>query len=491
METRALFHKGRNRLWKRLFIAGVLLALFSIRVQPVCYAQEPAVQDGRDRSGQEGQPPDEAVQGKYGTHDLLQPEPAPEQLRDGAGSEPNGEMAIPVPIAPLNENESLGGRAFVEDVFRNSRNRWGFSLSAYQAYTSDIASDDQPKQSSGITAFRPSIFFNFGKRKSKFHLDLGAGYRHYNKRRQPNVWDYHGGFDYSLLISKRTSFRVADQFNSSFNDAWSFLSLSSPLNYDLLSSNEVLFNRQRINRNSIRAEIAQQLTTKARLGIFGGHRWYDYRKNTLNNSSAIEFGGSFDYQLKKWLYIASSATVYVNLAEAGFSDARIYHVQFGGLDFRLTDSWRIWAGGGIDVSDYESENRIAEHVSAGIEYTTVNTTFNVTYQRGFTSAIGISRLLLSDVASASFGRRMNNWISARLESYYYKSSEAGLGGSLKTFSSGGALEFSLSRNLVLTMNAYYQNQQTRNFSVQGLGLNRLTGYLGLQYIWPARKRGEY
>ncbi len=491
METRSLSHKRTNMLGKRLYFAGVLLALFFVGAANICYAQDPAAQTSQDQSGQAGQPPDETNQGKYGTHDLLQPEPTPGQVQDGASDQSDMSIAIPVPIAALDENESLGGKAFAEDVFRNQRNRWGFSLSAYQAYTSDISSDDQPKQSSGITAFQPRIFFNFGKRKSQFHLDLGAGYRRYNKRRQSNAWDYQGGFDYSLLISKRTSFRVADQFNSSFNDAWSFLSLSSPLDFDLLSSNEVLFNRQRINRNSIRAEIAQQLTKKARLGIFGGHRWYDYQKNTLNNSSAIEFGGNFDYQLKKWLHIASSVTAYVNLAEAGRSDARIYHVQFGGLDFRLTDGWRIWAGGGIDISDYERENRTAEHVSAGIGYTTVNTTFNVTYQRGFTSAIGISRMLMSDVASASYGRRINNWISTRLESYYYKSSEAGLGGSLKTFSSGGALDFSLRRDLVLTMNAYYQNQRTRDFSVQGLGLNRLTGYLGLQYIWPARKRGEY
>ncbi len=491
METRSLSHKRMNMLGKKLYFAGMLLILFSIGAVSICYAQEPVAQAGQDQSQQQGRPPDEPEQGKYGTYDLLQPEPAPGQVQTGDGDQSDMSIAIPVPIEPLDEDESLGGQAFSEDVFRNPRNRWGFSLSAYQAYTSDISSGDQPKQSSGITAFKPQIFFNFGKKKSIFHLDLGAGYRRYNRRRQSSAWDYQGGFDYSLLISKRTSFRVADQFNSSFNDAWSFLSLSSPLDFDLLSSNEVLFNRQRINRNSIRAEIAQQLTAKASLGIFGGHRWYGYQKNTLNNSSAIEFGGNFDYQLKKWLHIASSVTAYVNLAEAGLPDARIYHVQFGGLDFRLTNDWRIWAGGGIDISDYEGENRTAEHVNAGIGYTTVNTTFNVTYQRGFTSAIGISRLLMSDVASASYGRRMNNWISARLESYYYKSSEAGLGGSLKTFSSGGALEFSLRRDLVLTMNAYYQNQRTRAFSVQGLGLNRLTGYLGLQYIWPARKRGEY
>jgi hypothetical protein len=95
------------------------------------------------------------------------------------------------------------------------------------------------------------------------------------------------------------------------------------------------------------------------------------------------------------------------------------------------------------------------------------------------------------VASANYGHRINNWLNANLQSYYYRSSETVSNGWLETLSGGGGLEFALRRDLVLTMNAFYQNQRARRFSVEGLGLSRLTGYLGLQYVWPARKYSDY
>ena len=495
MEMWSLFHRIAFNFAKKMVLIPFLIAACASGTAAMCCAQESNPNTASDQDKEQIKTPADAGytqdQGKYRTVDILEPEPVPGQKQADDNSQSETLDAIPVPIAPVDDTLTLGGQALIDDVFQNRRNRFGFSISAYEAYTSDISAENRPKRSSGITVIMPRAFFNFGKRKSVFHMDFGAGYRYYNRSRDSNTWDYQGNSQYSLQLSKRTTFQLADQFTSSFNDAWSFLSLSSPLDFDLLSSNEVLFNRQRITRNAARVELSHGFTSKATISVFGGHRWYDYQRNTLNNSSAIEFGGSFNYQIKKWLYVTSSATAYYNLVEGSLPDARIYHVQFGGLDFHLTDAWRIWAGGGIDISDYQETNRTAEHVSAGIGYTTRISSFSVTYQRGFTSGIGISRLLMSDVASASFGRRFTDWFSTRIESYYYKSSETGTRGLLKTFSGGGSMEFALLRNLVLTTNAYYQNQRTRGFSVSGLGLTRLTGYVGLQYVWPARRQSEY
>ncbi len=491
MEMWSLFHKTafkslKRKIWILLLLAGWLMQAGIAGSLPSAFAQS-----AQEQAGTESDSPDanqlDPEKGKYRTVDILQPEPTLEQRQTGAPDESDAENAIPIPIAAAEEGRSLGGQPFLDDVFQNERNRWGFSINAYQAYTSDISSDNQPRQSSGITAFMPRAFLNIGKRKSLFHVDLGGGYRKYNRRRQSDAWDYYGSTYYSYQPSKKTSFQISNQFTSSFNDAWSFLSLYSPLEYDLLSSNEVLFNRQRINRNAFRAELNQQITRKARFEVFGGHRWYDYQQNTLRNSNALEYGVGIHYQLKKWIKISSSLTSYNNITGSSYPDAQIYHIQFGGLDFRLTDSWRIWAGGGIDISDYEDKTRTSEHVNAGIGYSALKTSFSVTYQRGFTSAIGLSRLLISDVASASLGRRINKWLNANLQTYYYRSKESGSSGWLETLSGGGGLEFALRRDLVMTMNAFYQNQRSRRFSVEGLGLSRLTGYLGLQYIWPSRK----
>lgn len=470
----------RLMLMMPIFVSGMICGLQDLKAQT---AQEQGMQQAKP--SEEGDLDRET--GKYRTTDILYPESEQSRTQAGDANQSEAIDAIPVPIEPMDDTRTLGGQTFVDDVFSRPQNRWGFALSAYQAYTNDISAENQPQRSSGITALMPRFFFNIGKRSSQFHIDLGAGYRRYNQRRESNAWDYQGSSLYSLQLSKRASFTIADQFTSSFNDAWSFLSLSSPLDYDPLSSNEVLFNRQRISRNSIRATLIDQITSKAGFQIFGGHRLYQYQKNTLNNSQALEFGGSFNYQIVKWLHVASSATAYINLVEGAQSDARIYHVQFGGLDFRLANAWKVWAGGGIDISDFEDENRTLEHVNAGIEYTRKKASLSLTYQRGFTSALGISRLLMSDVVSANFGYRITNWLNASLQSYYYNSSEAGRGGHLKTLSGGGGLEFGLRRDLIVTTNVFYQNQRTSSFSVEGLGLNRLTGYIGLQYIWPARR----
>jgi hypothetical protein len=486
-----LFHKTAFKFTKNESRILLLLAACIIGTG-VQYA---SAQTAQEPSRTEPNPSDsrqlDAEQGKYRTVDILQQEQNGTQPQE-AESDPSDPMnAIPIPIAEKDEGRSLGGQPFLDDVFQSSKNRWGFSLSAYQAYTSDISSENQPKQSSGITAFMPRTFFNFGRRKSLFHMDIGGGYRKYNQRQLSSAWDYYGNAYYTYRASKGTVFQLSNQFTSSFNDAWSFLSLYSPLDYDPLSSNVVLFNRQRINRNAFQAKLDYQITPKARFEVFGGHRWYDYQRNTLRNSSALEYGGSFNYRLTKWLHVSSSMTSYYNMAGTNFPDAQIYHIQIGGLDFRLSDSWRIWAGGGFDFSDYEDQNRTAEHISAGIGYTATKTSFSVTYQRGFTSAIGLSRLLMSDVASANVGRRITNWLNANLQAYYYRSNEAGTSGWLETLSGGGGLEFALRRDLVMTMNAFYQNQRSRRFSVDGLGLSRLTGYFGLQYVWPAKNRGDY
>jgi hypothetical protein len=166
-------------------------------------------------------------------------------------------------------------------------------------------------------------------------------------------------------------------------------------------------------------------------------------------------------------------------------------LQVGELDFRLTRSWRISAGGGVDYSRYNERDEFRENVSAGISYTSRRSLFTATYQRGLTSAIGISGILSSEVATGGYGYRVTRWMSARVEAYYYRSSELYSNGLLETLSGGGGLEFALRRNLSMTLNAFYQDQRTDRFSIEGLELNRFTGYLGIQYVWPSRRRSEY
>ncbi len=418
---------------------------------------------------------------------LEEPKQEDEALPSGEGL-PADQEPIPITTRVEEDTGSLGVQSFVDDVFQSTRNNWGFSLGAYQAYTTELAMGGEPDQGSGITAFMPRVFFNTGKRKSRFHIDLGAGYRLYNHDRDLDGWNYRGDAQYTYQFSRRTGFQLADQFQSAYNDAWDFLSPFSSSRYNRYYSSEVLFNRQRINRNLLMAELNHQATRKARFGVFGGYRMYDYTQDEMVDSNAIDLGGSFYYQLAKWLYVSSSFSTYLNFSGDGYPEEKIYRVQAGGLDFHLGKSWRIWGSGGVDVTDFENYSQVRENIDAGVGYTSRKAFFNATYRRGFTSAIGLSKLLQSNIVSLTLGYRFNRRVNAKLESYYHRSLEEPNNGRLETLTGGGGLEFSLRRDLIMTMNAYYQNQKTQSFSVEGLGLNRLTGYLGLQYVWPARRR---
>jgi hypothetical protein len=409
----------------------------------------------------------------------------------GMAQEPTSTSKEP-PIPPQNQEDeairSVGGQSFVDDVFQSLQNHWGFSLSAYQAYTTDISNGSEQAQGSGITSFSPNTFLNLGRRRSRFHVDVGAGYRRYNHPGALNSWDYFGNARYTYEFSRHTSFQLSNQFTSSFNDSWSFVSLSSPIEQNSNFSNEILFNRQRITRNSLTAELNSQVSRKVRIGVFGGYRLYRYPQTNLMNADAFEVGGTFDYRLTSWLNLTNRYSTYLNHVDEQSDNGRIHRLQVGNLDFHLSRSWRLWMGGGAEIIDRHDDMRVGESANAGIEYTSLRSTISVTYDHGFTSGIGISRLLRSDVVSAEFGFRATNWLSANLQSYYYRNHELDSDGRLETLSWGGGVQFALRRDLILTGNSFYQKQKTRSFSIEGLGLDRVTTYLGLQYMWPSLTR---
>jgi hypothetical protein len=448
-----------------------LWILFALLFTGVCLAQEPPAAPAGNPQQENAIPVDERNQ------------PISSTAQD----------AIPVPIQEPQATTSRGGQTFLDDVFQSSRNRLGFSLSAYGAYSSDVSSRSDQQEDSFITSFMPRVFVNLGRSRSRFHFDLGTGYRRYLSNSELNSWDYFGNAQYSYRFSRRTSLNITNQFTSSYNDSSSFISQYSPLQRDYLStSNEILFNRQRITRNALDADLTFQMNRKARFGITGGYNFYQYSQDTLTGSHVFRVVGAFDYELNRWLRFSSSYQRYLNeVDELNREAAQIQRLQIGGLDFRLTRYWRLWAGGGIEYSYYRSRNQFEGSVNAGISYTAREASMSVTYQRGLTSAIGLVSLLQSDMLSAEFGYRLTSRVSTRINGYYNKNREVDSVGTLTTLSGGGGFEFALRRDLILTLNSYYQNQKEDRFSYEGLGLNRISAYVGLQYVWPSRTRGDY
>jgi hypothetical protein len=436
-------------------------------------------------------------QGKYSTLDvLINPQPQ-EQTPEAAENIPNTQPVKAVPVQAAQETQAIGALSYIDDIFQSVRNRWGFSLSTYESYTSALYETNNPGQSSGITSFTSRAFLNFGTQKSSFHFDLGTGYRKYNRSEGSNSWDYSASVSVSKQFSKRVSFGLANQFRSSYNDAWSFFSPYSQINYYPDFSGEVFLDRQRISQNSLSANLNFRLARKMQFGVFGNYHYYNYAKNTFGNENSSQAGVSLGYQVKEWLSLGSNYSFYVNRGNDNSGNANTANFEPAALQFHLPHSWRAWAGGGAQVayytgprvSGYRGKAHFTESINAGIQHASGDATFSLTYHRGFASAIGISELLAMDRVIALFSYRITSWMIGSLQSRYYRSNELGSNGLLRTFSSGGGLQFALWQNISAVVNAFYQNQNIRDFSIQGLGINRITGYVGLQYFWPSRQTG--
>jgi hypothetical protein len=434
----------------------------------VCSAQEPS------------SPPSENSQQEVG-------------IQVDGQSQPATDESVPSTKTANEDIPSRGSQSFADDVFRSSKNHWGFSLNAYEAYSTDTVPQAQGFGDATITSLASNIFFNLGKRKSKFHLGFGSGYRLYQHHKDLNGWDYSGNAQYSLQFSKKTSFQISNMFSSSANDLASSLSIYPSIRNDYPSaSSEVLFNdRQRIVRDSMSAGFSFQLSRRARLGLSTGYDLYGYSQTSLTDTNAVRATVDFGYKLAKWLSFSSSYSDYLNKVDDFHQGAQIHRLQIGGFDFNLTRFWRIWTSGGIDFSDYQGNKNLQENVNAGIGYSSRNISLRTTYQRGLTSASGLSRLMQSDSINASFGYRISRRVSTSLQSYYSRSRDSLSTGTLKTIAGNAGLEFALRNDLSLSLNSSYQNQQQHNFSYGYLQVNRFSAYISLQYVWPSRRRSDY
>jgi len=411
-------------------------------------------------------------------------------------------IVIPIPIrgGEISPSEakregkiqSRGALNFQDDVFLNPGNGFGFALNASQGYISDISDGENINPSPQISSFSGSVFFNEDRRRSSFHMDLGAGSQFY----------YHTGYDtfirpnftanvnYAYQVSKNTSLSVADDFSSYYQDFSPFTSLYSPIQEISNLSNEIVLSRQRIHRNFISATINRQMGRKINLGLTGLYALYKYAEEGLNTTHEFHIEGYLDFELTRWLSLTNRYTAYLNSVNEGEREARIHRLQVAGLDFNIGSYVRFWSGGGVSFSEYQNEHRLAESIDAGIGFTSLNVVMTLNYQRDFTSALGISRLMLTDAMTANVGWRITRWMNTMLESRYSRSKDQAESGILETLESSGQLGFALSSNINMKLNTFYENQKVINYSISGLDIKRVSAYLEFQYVWPSRGRSD-
>ena len=386
---------------------------------------------------------------------------------------------------------SLGAQSMAESMLDGTRHHIGFTLGVYGAYTSNVFASYQQRRDSVFSSFVPRVFINLGKRKSQLHVSFGGGYRLYNGHRDLDSADYYGNARYSLALSKRTTLQITDRMSSSKNDAGSFVyaPIFAPIAASSGSYYDILLSRQRVTRNAMAASLNFQVGKKHNFGVFTGYDSYRYQVDSPVNANVIEVGGDYRVNLTKWLVLSNSYATYLTNVDERFRDARIHRLEAGGLDFRLSRTWRFWASGGVEVSQYQGVNRVGPSATASVFHMSRKAAVNIMYHKGFASAVGLSRVLNSDNFNARMGYRVTSWILATLQAAYYRSSEQSGAGILRTLWGGGGFEFALVNGLVASVNYSYQNQKAQYFTTSTqLGLNRYVARLGLQYFWPSSGR---
>ena len=420
-----------------------------------------------------------------------EPEPEPEEPEKGIG---NQEPATA---------ESQAARSFSQGVSYDYRNKFGFTLGAHAGYISNMYLYSDVKQDSGMLVFDPSVFANFGRRKSRLHLDYMFGYRFYFQDRSYNANDHIANITYTYKASRKTTFQLFDHFSSTMND-W------IPGYAPILSSDtsptppvyQVLYPRQRYTYNSVGARVDYQPWRKTRFGVFGSWDWYDYPDSNLVNVNGFLVGGEFDQGITKWLFFSSRYTTYLNDVPGQLRDYQIHRLEVGGFRFKLSRNVALLASGGIEFANTygyyypttdpqvvdQKDWRTGATWRVELTRSTRSNILFASYNHMFTSTIGYPRLFQSDMFLAGVGQRLSvRWMFQGSASYI-RSNDLYYSGHLQGWQARAAFECLLRRDLIMIAQYLYQNQDNNINDISGIPyINRWAATIGIRYLYPSAR----
>ncbi len=389
------------------------------------------------------------------------------------------------------QTESMSQRSFSGGVFADWRNPFGFSMGAYEIYVRDSYPTLSQRGSTMITSLYPQLFANFGRRRSKLHLNYGFGYGFENRDVSNDTQEHSANASYTYRVARKTSLEIRDFFFSSPNYYGSILrpiigegggQLTPPF------WGEAYRPGQRMLRNDLTASIDQQLSRKVSLGLFGTYHTYRYEQSSYYDGDGFSAGVRLSYQPKKWLSISSSYSRYLNRVDERFKDATINRVEIGEFDFRLSRAWRLRFSGGVEITDYYGSTRTYGSWGGSLVRSSRYNTFSASYRHGLTSAIGLSRIYQSDILSLDFSQRISRRVALLVGSSYWRNRDL-VAGRYDYWLARSGLQFLLLRQLAAVVQYSYQYQTSRyETPADVVQVNRHLVYFGLQYFWPGARR---
>lgn len=413
----------------------------------------------------------------------------PAHAQDATG-EQESESPLGIPIAQPEQGDSRAARSFADLVAWNARIPIGLSLQASQGFISSVNPNPERDSSSSLSSFAGTLFANFGRKKSQLHIDIGAGYRIYRRERSMNGSEFSGNSTYSYSATKKLRFQLSDFFSSSLSDPFSNFAptLRSSIDWTSNPSFDVFFLPRRLTRNQTRAQVDYDLTKSTHLNVFGSYDMYRYGNREFADTNAVQAGAGFDQRITDWLTLATTYATYLNNVNESLRNYQIHRLEIGRLRFGITRNMEVFASGGLEAVDTTNEWRVQGMFRGGISRSSERNVLYANYQRTMISALGLTRLMRSDVVTLGFGQRFSRRINSRLTGSYMRGRTFSDAGALRGYFLRAQFEYAFLSNLFASANYGYQNQRNTIMALANIPyFDRHVAFLTLQFAWPSTR----
>jgi len=402
----------------------------------------------------------------------------PVQQESGAGTVQGAEQREPA------------GLSLIDGILDNTATHLGFAFASYEMYTTD-AVQGLPHNRVTATMLYPEIFTNFRSKRSQFHLDYSPGYRMYQQQSGNNAVAHSSTMTWDLRLARSTSFQLSNWFTSSPND-YGFtlgqsgqLSLLSQIQTQPIYTQDVLVDRQRIVRDSLTATVSQRVGKKTKVSLFSSYDYLRYNRASFSNTHGFQVGVRLEYQFKKWLFLDSSYSTYLNAVNDALRSSTIHRLQVGGFRFQISPTTQLYTTGTAEYSHYLGAGHTVAGAEAGLTRSSKSNSFRLAYHHGLSTALGPATILEGDDVTLAFRQRLSSRFSLLMDAAYMQGVGFVPGATMRTGTGSGGIQMSVQRNLVASMNVGYASQHLSNFSFTAPNIRRYTAYVGLQYFMPA------
>jgi hypothetical protein len=385
--------------------------------------------------------------------------------------------------------------SFSESVFSTLRNKATFSFGIYETYTSDILSEFFVSSNGNpdtITSFYSRFFTNVERRKSLFTMDYAAGYRMYGRSSGLDAPEHRGNLSFSFKPTRQWAVEFNERISSEPNDLSSPLIQSGAPDFETGFSQEIFYTRQRVFRNYLETRVGYRLTPQTQFKVFGAHLIEQYSNRSSFNTNGFLAGFGVEKHLTRWLAFNMDYAFKLSRFNHDFNEGRTHRLRLGGFNYKPRRTLTLFASGGLELTDFQGAMQPGFSFQGGIENNTPSTLAALQYEHGATNAYGLGTMLRTHSVAVRLNRRFTPWLKLLTSTSYSRSTSLNSRSTtiipsepVMFFNAQPRLEFTLRRNLTMSLKYDYLNQQAGDFVLRLPNASRYLVTFGFEYVFAS------